>query len=151
MSCCFAPASECPDRLPVEVCAHKGRLSGKSHSRHVHSLLAVTMQYWHEDRSKNWWNEVEELNALYRGGGYGGRGYGYGSPFRTFINISDLFFYWDPYYSRRQKALSRETPAGPNFFEAIFSYGGSRHIVLVDVRMSKSGVLLAHIYILAHT
>ncbi len=60
-----------------------------------------------------------------RGGGYGGRGYGggyYNSPFRTFINISDLFFYWDPYYSRRQKMMRRES-TGPNFFEAIFSFG----------------------------
>ena len=62
--------------------------------------------------------------VMYRGGGYGGRGYGgggyYNSPFRTFINISDLFFYWDPYYSRRQRMMRRES-TGPNFFEAIFS------------------------------
>ena len=60
-----------------------------------------------------------------RGGGYGGRGYGggyYNSPFRTFINISDLFFYWDPYYTRRQRMMQRES-SGPNFFEAIFSFG----------------------------
>ncbi len=64
--------------------------------------------------------------VMYRGGGYGGRGYGgggyYNSPFRTFINISDLFFYWDPYYSRRQRMMRRES-TGPNFFEAIFSFG----------------------------
>ncbi|CAK0755565.1 hypothetical protein CVIRNUC_002384 [Coccomyxa viridis] len=56
------------------------------------------------------------------GGGYRGGGYSYyGSPFRTFINLSDLFFYWDPYYSRRQKLRARESE-GPNFFEAIFSF-----------------------------
>ena len=63
---------------------------------------------------------------MHRGGGYGGRGYGgyYNSPFNTFINLSDLFFYWDPYYSRRQRMRQRAS-TGPNFFEAIFSFGES--------------------------
>jgi len=68
-----------------------------------------------------------------RGGGYGQRGYGggyYGSPFRTFLNVSDLFFYWDPYYSRRQKMMQRESK-GPNFFEAIFSFGKPAAVVLI--------------------
>ncbi|CAL5227405.1 g10362 [Coccomyxa viridis] len=91
-----------------------------------------------------------------RGGGYGGRGYGggyYNSPFRTFINISDLFFYWDPYYSRRQKMMRRES-TGPNFFEAIFSFvfgDGNPNIDYEEKRwklvgeyiMSKGGAVTA--------
>ena len=67
-----------------------------------------------------------QVSAMHRGGGYGGRGYGgyYNSPFNTFINLSDLFFYWDPYYSRRQRMRQRDS-TGPNFFEAIFSFGES--------------------------
>ena len=49
--------------------------------------------------------------------------YGYGrSPFSTFINVSDLFFYWDPYYSRR-RAVYRQNPGEMNFFESVFSFG----------------------------
>ena len=77
------------------------------------------------------WPGAVSLNGLCRGGGgYRGGGYSYyGSPFRTFINLSDLFFYWDPYYSRRQKLRARESE-GPNFFEAIFSFGVSTRSLL---------------------
>ena len=77
------------------------------------------------------WPGALSLSGLCRGGGsYRGGGYSYyGSPFRTFINISDLFFYWDPYYSRRQRLRARESE-GPNFFEAIFSFGVSTKSLL---------------------
>ena len=56
-----------------------------------------------------------------RSGGYSG-GY-YRSPVSTFINLSDLFYYWDPYYSRR-RAMYTSRPEGMTFFESIFSFGG---------------------------
>ena len=40
----------------------------------------------------------------------------------TFINLSDLFYYWDPYYSRR-RAMYTSRPEGMTFFESIFSFG----------------------------
>lgn len=65
--------------------------------------------------------QVEQLLADgCRSGGYNG-GY-YRSPVSTFINVSDLFYFWDPYYSRR-RGMHTSRPEGMTFFESIFSFG----------------------------
>lgn len=43
------------------------------------------------------------------------------SPFSTILNLSDLFWYWDPYYYQRQR-LRMARGEEMNFFEAIFSF-----------------------------
>ncbi len=57
-----------------------------------------------------------------RSGGYNG-GYYSRSPFSTFINLSDLFFYWDPYYYRRRGVYTTQNSGEMNFFESVFSFG----------------------------
>ncbi|CAA7397029.1 unnamed protein product [Spirodela intermedia] len=47
----------------------------------------------------------------------GGRGYD--SNFALFFRPSDLFWYWDPYYYRRQRVRTNE---GMNFIESVFSF-----------------------------
>jgi hypothetical protein len=54
-----------------------------------------------------------------RGGGYGGY---HRSPVSTFINFSDLFYYWGPGYGRRRDMIVRQ-PEEMTFFESIFSFG----------------------------
>ncbi len=45
----------------------------------------------------------------------------YRSPLSTIINITDLLWYWDPYYYQRQRIrLARGEQM--NFFESIFSF-----------------------------
>ncbi|EIE26497.1 hypothetical protein COCSUDRAFT_46111 [Coccomyxa subellipsoidea C-169] len=71
--------------------------------------------------------------------------YGYGrSPFSTFINVSDLFFYWDPYYSRR-RAVYRQNPGEMNFFESVFSFvfgDGDPNLVHDEQRWKMVGQLI---------
>eukprot|EP00884_Botryococcus_braunii_P020460 jgi/Botrbrau1/7098/Bobra.0165s0120.2 len=43
------------------------------------------------------------------------------SPFSTIINLTDLFWYWDPYYYQRQR-VRMASGEKMNFFEAIFSF-----------------------------
>ncbi|XP_078434883.1 iron-sulfur cluster biosynthesis family protein [Wolffia australiana] len=47
----------------------------------------------------------------------GGRGYD--SNFSVFFRPTDLFWYWDPYYYRRQRVKTNE---GMNFIESVFSF-----------------------------
>lgn len=50
----------------------------------------------------------------------GRRGRSYDTGFTFYLSPTDLFWYWDPYYYRRQRV--REDGGGMNFIESIFSF-----------------------------
>lgn len=50
----------------------------------------------------------------------GRRGRSYDSGFTFYLSPTDLFWYWDPYYYRRQRV--RADGDGMNFIESIFSF-----------------------------
>ena len=54
----------------------------------------------------------------------GGGMYSYGAGPRLFLNLSDLLWYWDPFYSshRRQRMAAERGQQGMSFVEAIFSW-----------------------------
>ncbi|CAL8466800.1 g6336 [Coccomyxa elongata] len=87
-----------------------------------------------------------------RNGGYNG-GYYSRSPFSTFINLSDLFLYWDPYYYRRRGVYTQNS-GEMNFFESVFSfvfgdgnpnldYDEQRWKLVGQLIQSKGGVVTA--------
>ncbi|XP_009619743.1 uncharacterized protein At5g03900, chloroplastic-like [Nicotiana tabacum] len=50
----------------------------------------------------------------------GRRGRSYDSGFTFYLSPTDLFWYWDPYYYRRQRV--RKESGGMNFIESVFSF-----------------------------
>ena len=60
-----------------------------------------------------------------RGGGRsgGGGGGGFFGP-RVYFNLTDLLWYWDPFWyrNRRDRMAREQRPGGMNFLEAIFSW-----------------------------
>jgi hypothetical protein len=53
----------------------------------------------------------------------GGGGYSYSAGPRIWVNLSDILFYWDPFYYRRRAQLrDRQTHNEMSFLEAIFSF-----------------------------
>ncbi len=54
-------------------------------------------------------------------GGYGGGYGGYGSRGGVYFNLSDILWYWDPWYYRRHQNRLQQGHR-PGFLEAIFSF-----------------------------
>ncbi|KAL3701652.1 hypothetical protein R1sor_019674 [Riccia sorocarpa] len=90
----------------------------------------------------------EEDNRGNRGG-FGNQRYSSGLQF--YISPADIFWFWDPYYNRRQRTKSK---GGMNFFESVFSvvFGDGdpnegleerRWKTIGDLIASKGGVVTA--------
>eukprot|EP00897_Mesotaenium_endlicherianum_P000429 jgi/Mesen1/10387/ME000081S09773 len=64
-------------------------------------------------------NDDRDRGSSGGGGYYYSRGPSFGP--RLLFNVSDLFWYWDPYYNRNRR-MRLQRREGLNFFESVFSF-----------------------------